>query len=261
MEVEEHHLFRVTRNADLDDRGGRGRRPAPRHRGGAPPPPLRRGGAARGRAVDAGRDARLLLRGLGLGEDDCYEVSGMLDLTGAVRHRRARPAGPQARALDAGHAAAAHPARRGRAGRRLRRDPRRRHPGPPPVRVVRRVGRAVHHPGGRRPRRPDDQADPLSDVGRLAHRPVADPRRRAGQAGRRPGRDQGPLRRGGQHRLGAQARAGRAPTSCTGWSASRRTRRRRWSSVARVRACAATSTSGPATTTRRRRGCTSTSAC
>ena len=55
MEVVETHLFRVTRNADFDDRGGRGRRPADGHRGGAPAPALRRGGPARGRAVDAGR--------------------------------------------------------------------------------------------------------------------------------------------------------------------------------------------------------------
>ena len=129
----------------------------------------------------------------------------------AVADRRARPAGPAGRAVDPGHAAAPRPARRGRAGRRVRRDPRRRHPRPPPVRLVRRVGRALHHAGRRRPRRPDDQADPVPHVRRLAHRPVAHPRRRARQAGRRPRRDQGPLRRGGQHHLGAQAGAGRRP--------------------------------------------------
>ena len=37
---------------------------------------------------------------------------------------------------------------------------------------------------------------------------------------------QGPLRRGGQHRLGPGPGAGRAPTWCTGWWASRRTPRR-----------------------------------
>ena len=56
MEVEEHHLFRVTRNADFDDRGGRGGRPAARDRGGAPAPSLRRGRPARGRAIDAAGD-------------------------------------------------------------------------------------------------------------------------------------------------------------------------------------------------------------
>ena len=113
--------------------------------------------------------------------------------------------------MDAGHAAAPRPARRGRAGRRLRRDPDRRHPRPPPVRELRRVDRAVHRPGRRRPRGPHDQDDALPDVGRLADRPRPDPGRRAGQAGRRPRRDQGPLRRGGEHRLGPQAGAGRRP--------------------------------------------------
>ena len=65
------------------DRGGRGRRPAAGHRGGAPAPAVRRGGPARGRAVDAGRDARApAARPRASAEDDCYEVSGMLDLTG-----------------------------------------------------------------------------------------------------------------------------------------------------------------------------------
>ena len=93
----------------------------------------------------------------------------------------------------------------------VRRDPRRRHPRPPPVRVVRGVRRAVHRAGRRRPGRPVDQADALPDLGRLADRPVAHPGGRARQAGRRPGRDQGPLRRGGEHRLGAQAGARRRP--------------------------------------------------
>ena len=46
---------------------------------------------------------------------------------------------------------------------------------------------------------------------RLADRPRPDPRRGARQAGRRARRDQGPLRRGGEHRLGPQAGAGRRP--------------------------------------------------
>ena len=90
-------------------------------------------------------------------------------------------------------------------------DPAGRPPRPPPVRVVHRVGRALHHPGRRRPGRPLDQADALPDVGRLADRARPDPGRRPGQAGRRARRDQGPLRRGGEHRLGAQARAGGRP--------------------------------------------------
>ena len=53
----------------------------------------------------------------------------------------------------------------------------------------------------------------------------ADPGRRARQAGRRAGRDQGPLRRGGEHRLGPQARAGRRARRLRPGRASRRTRK------------------------------------
>ena len=82
MEVEEHHLFRVTRNADFEIEEDEAddlllaieeelRR--------------RRFGAAVRLEVERSMPAAtraLLLRGLGLGEADCYEVSGMLDLTG-----------------------------------------------------------------------------------------------------------------------------------------------------------------------------------
>jgi hypothetical protein len=61
----------------------------------------------------------------------------MLDLTGLWQIADLDRPDLQRPALDAGHAAAPDAARRGRAGRRLRRDPGRRHPGPPPVRVVR----------------------------------------------------------------------------------------------------------------------------
>ena len=244
------------------DRGGRGRRPAARDRGGAPPAPLRRGRPARGRAVDAGRPrARCCCAAWAWPRPTCYEVSGHARPDRAVGDRRARPAGPQARPVVAGHAAAAPAARRRRAGRRLRRDPRRRHPRPPPVRVVRGHDRAVHHPGGRRPRRPDHQADAVPDVGRLAHRPVAHPGRRARQAGRRPGRDQGPLRRGGQHRLGAQARARRGPRRLRAGRAQDALQDGARRPARGLRACAATSTSGPATTTPGPPGSTSTSAC
>ena len=87
------------------------------------------------------------------------------------------------------------------------------------------VGRAVHRPGRRRSRRPDDQADALPDVRRLADRAGPHPGRRARQAGRRPRRDQGPLRRGGEHRLGPQRWSRPAPTSSTASSGSRRTRK------------------------------------
>jgi len=82
MEVEEHHLFRVTRNADLaieedeaDDLLLAIEEELRRRRFGE---------AVRlevERSMPAATKA-LLLRGLGLDEGDCYEISGMLDLTG-----------------------------------------------------------------------------------------------------------------------------------------------------------------------------------
>jgi polyphosphate kinase len=82
MEVVEHHLFRVTRNADLaleedeaDDLLMAIEEELRRRRFGE---------AVRlevERSMPAGTRT-LLLRGLGLTEADCYEVSGMLDLTG-----------------------------------------------------------------------------------------------------------------------------------------------------------------------------------
>ena len=158
MEILEHHLFRVTRNADLaieedeaDDlllaieeelrrrRFGEAvrlevERSMPEATRRDPPARAR---ARRGRRLRGPRDARP---------------------DRAPRLRRPRSARPQGGAVDAGHAAPPRPARRGRAGRRLRGDPRRRHPRPPPLRELRRVGRAVHRPGRRRPRGPDDQA-------------------------------------------------------------------------------------------------------
>jgi polyphosphate kinase len=82
MEVVEHHLFRVTRNADLaieedeaDDLLL------------AIEEELRRrrfGDAVRLEVERSmpGATRRILLEGTGLGEDDCYEIRGMLDLTG-----------------------------------------------------------------------------------------------------------------------------------------------------------------------------------
>ena len=82
MEIEEHHLFRVTRNADLaieedeaDDLLLAIEEELRR----------RRFGEAVRLEVERSMPAdtrNLLLRGLGLGEADCYDVAGMLDLTG-----------------------------------------------------------------------------------------------------------------------------------------------------------------------------------
>jgi len=82
MEILEHHLFRVTRNADLaieedeaDDLLLAIEEELRR----------RRFGEAVRLEVERSMPAAtrtLLMHGLGLGEGDCYEVSGMLDLTG-----------------------------------------------------------------------------------------------------------------------------------------------------------------------------------
>ena len=118
-----------------------------------------------------------------------------------------------------------HAARRGRAGRRVRGDPRRRHPGPPPVRVVRRLGRAVHHPGRRRPRRPD--ASSRRCTGRPATRrsssrssgPPSAASRSSSSSRSRPAS----TRR--RTSSGRASWSGPAPTSSTAWSGSRRTPR------------------------------------
>src|SRR6476620_9522479 len=85
MEIEEHHLFRVTRNADFeieedeaDDLLMAIEEELRRRRFGA---------AVRlevERTMPAGT-RNLLLRGLGLEPDDCYEIGGMLDLTALTR--------------------------------------------------------------------------------------------------------------------------------------------------------------------------------
>ena len=86
---------------------------------------------------------------------------------------------------------------------------------PPPVRLVRDLGRALRRAGGRRPGRARDQADRVPHERRLAARPGADPRRRARQAGRLPGRGQGALRRAREHPVGARRSRRRACTSST----------------------------------------------
>ena len=131
----------------------------------------------------------------------------------------------------------------------------------PPLRLVRDLGAAVHRAGRRRPARARDQADALPHLRRLPDHRGARRRGRGRQAGAGARRDQGPLRRAGEHPLGPQARARRLPRGLragrpqdalqAGDGGARRARR----------ASAATSTSAPATTTRRPRGCTRTTAC
>ena len=259
MEIVDHGFFRVTRDADFE---------------------------VSDEADDLLRAVEAELRRRRFGEVVRLEVDSGMSPTlrdeldrgargrGAPGLRRRRPARPHrpvadrqaarlqraARpAVDAGDPAA--PAGRGRRPRRhLRRHPRRRRPRPPPLRLVRDVGRALRRAGGRRPRRPRDQDDRVPHVRRHAARARADPRDRARQAGGVPGRAQGALRRAREHPAGRARWRRRASTSSTGTRRSRRTPSACSSCAARATACATTSTSGPATTTRRRRASTPTSA-
>ena len=211
MEILETHLFRVTRDADIaieedeaDDLLLAIEEEIRR----------RRFGEAVRLEVERSMPEltrQILIKGTGVRDEDAFEVAGMLDLTALWQLVSLDRPDLKAPVHTPGHPPAAPAAGRGRAGRRLRADARGRHLRPPPVRVVHGVGGAVHRPGRRRPRGPHDQADPVPDVGPVADRRRAHPRRGARQAGRGPGRDQGPLRRGEQHRLGPPPRAGRRP--------------------------------------------------
>ncbi len=96
-----------------------------------------------------------------------------------------------------------------RPGGRLRRPARLRRARPPPVRLVRRHGAGLHRAGRGRSIGPGHQADAVPHVGREPHRRRPDPGRGRRQAGGGPGRAQGATGRGGEHRLGPQAGAGR----------------------------------------------------
>ena len=114
----------------------------------------------------------------------------------------------------------------------------RRPAGPPPLRVVRGLGPALHRAGRRGPGRAVHQDDALPHQRRLAHRARAHRRRRA-RASR-----SWSWWRSRPASTSAPTSSGRAPwsvparTSPTGWWASRPTARRRSWSAARVAACA-----------------------
>ena len=149
MEVESHHLFRVTRNADLDIEEDEAddlllameeelRR--------------RRFGAVVRLEVERSmpHETRALLqRGLGLDPANIYEIRGMLDLRGLesianldIPELQPEPWKPVIPAR------LAQREEEGRWGRRhLRSHPRGRHPRPPSLRVLRQLGAAAHHPG------------------------------------------------------------------------------------------------------------------
>ena len=171
MEIQETHFFRITRDADLelkedeaDDLMLALEEELRRRRFGevvrlevdrAMPPEMRR-------ILEKGRGGRPG----GLLRDRRHDRSHL-----PVADRRPGSPRSQARALHAGGAAATWSSR-ARRGRRTSspRSPGRRHPGPPPVRELRRLDPAVHLPGRDRPGRPVDQDDAVPHQRRLAHR-------------------------------------------------------------------------------------------
>ena len=151
--------------------------------------------------------------------DDVYESAAPLDLGPALGDPRARPA----RAARAARGRRSSRRRladgRRRAGRPLRGAPRARRARPPPLRLLRHLGRGVHRPGGRRPRRARHQADPLPHLGRHAVRGGARPGGRGGQAGGGARRAEGPLRRAARTSPGRGSSSRPACTSSTASSA------------------------------------------
>ena len=213
MEVLQHHTFRVTRNEDLEVEEDDAENLLLGARARADAPPVRAAGAARGRGVDRparARPARARAR---------HRHRGGLPPPRAARpHRRCgRSTGLAARRPQV-PGVPAHARSRELAdvetvvaARRVRGDARPRRAAAPPVRLVLHQRAALPRAGRGRPARARDQADALPHQRRLPDRRRPHRRRRGGQAGARDRRDQGALRRAGQHRLGAQARAGRLP--------------------------------------------------
>ena len=211
MEIETHHAFRVTRNADLtleedeaDDLLA------------AVEMELRR--RRFGRAVrleieatmtDEVRD--LLCRELDLGPDGRLRRRRPARPDRPVGGLRARPARAEGRAVRPRHAAPA-----GHAPTTSRSTC---------SRAIREGDLLLHHPydsfatsveafikqASRDPNVLAIKQTLYRTSGDSADRQGADPGRRAGQAGRRPGRAQGPGRRGRQRRLGPRAGGGGRP--------------------------------------------------
>ena len=216
MEVVEHHLFRVTRNADLEVEEDRDEdllqaleRELVR----------RRFGPAVRLEVAESMDERvleLLVRELEVDPADVQRLPGLLDLSGLW----------ELYDLDVPRlkdpAATSRPATR--RWSRARRRPTSSRPCAtgdvlvqPPLRLVRDVGvqRFIEQAAGRTPGRARHQADALPDQRRQPHRRRARRGGRGRQAGRRPRRAEGPLRRGQQHPAGRASWSAPAATSST----------------------------------------------
>ena len=261
MEVVEHHVFRVTRNADLEVEEDRDEdllqaleRELARRRFG---PPVRL------EVTDEMSEhmLELLLRELDVDPHDVVQVPGLLDLSALMAADVARPPGAQGPAVRA-----RPPTRRSAEGE-----------SPKSVFATLREGDVlVHHPYdsfSTSVQRFIEQAaaDPkVLAIKQTLYRtsgdsPIVEALIDAAEAGKQvvvARRDQGPLRRARQHQVGARAGAGRRATSSTASSGSKtHCQGRAGGAPGGRRRSAATATSAPATTTRRPPGCTRTSGC
>ena len=211
MEVLEAHTFRVTRNEDLEVEEDDAEnllaaleKELLRRRFG---PPVR----LEVEESIAPTVLELLVSELGVAEDEVFRLPGPLDLRGLHgiadldREDLKYPAFVPTTHARLAEVESAAPVDVFKATRRQRRT------AAPPLRLVRDQRAAIHRAGGRRPARARDQADALPHLRRLPDHRRAHRRRRGRQAGAGDRRDQGPLRRAGQHPLGPQARAGRLP--------------------------------------------------
>ena len=216
MEIVDYDVFRVTRDADFtvsDEADDLLQAVEDELR-------RRRFGEVVRVEVDAGMSARAARaahrRRSRSRSDEVFDVDGPARPQRPVADRRAAGLRRAARpAVDAGDPAAPAGRRRRAAPTCFAVDAPGRHPRPPPLRLVRDLGRALRRAGGRRPRRARDQADRVPHERRLAARAGADPRGRARQAGGLPGRAQGALRRAREHPAGRARWRRRACTSST----------------------------------------------
>ena len=192
-------------------RGLRRRRRPPRgRRDPAAPPPLRRRRPRRGELVRVVRDGRAPAERPRSGRDADLSRREPARPLRAPRARSARPPRAEVRAVDPGDPAAARK-RADRLPADLRRDPARRGPRAPAVRLVHRELRGVRAGGRPRSERHRDEDRGVPHERRQRARRVADPVRRGREAVGVPRRAQGALRRAPQHRVVESARAGGRP--------------------------------------------------
>ena len=214
MVVEEHAVFRVTRNVDLtlededaDDLLAAVEMELRR----------RRFGRAVRVEVQAGISEEmleLLLRELDLGPTDVTAHRAPLDLTCLWQLHALDRAGAQGPAVAAGDRRADRRSG-GSRPQHLLGHPRAPADGASSVRELRQQHRVVHRPGRRRPACAEHQDDAVSSRRRQPDRAQPDPRRRARRAGRGARRAEGAVRRGDQRARGRRRWSARACTWCT----------------------------------------------